>query len=38
VERRSPAPQVVVVHRREVIVNEAEGVDEFDGDAGAEGV
>ena len=32
---RAPAPQIVVVHRREVVVDQGVGMDEFDGTGGA---
>jgi hypothetical protein len=34
VSRRSPAPQRVVVHGREIVVDERVGVDQFDGARG----
>ena len=37
VQGRASTTQVVVVHCRQVVVDEAEGVDEFDRDAGVEG-
>jgi hypothetical protein len=36
VERRPSATEVVIVHRGQVVVDEAEGVDELDRDAGGE--
>ena len=38
VQRRPAAPERVVVHRREVVVNQRVGMDEFDGTRGGEGV